>query len=87
MPYKDKESQSAYNRSEAGRARQKRYAQSEKGRAVRKAAHDKWRHTPSGKTNRKRNNERRTFVGDSYVGMFGFTPTEIEELKANGTID
>ena len=77
----------AYNASEAGKERWRRYAQTEKGKATRNAARARYSESSKGKETKRENNARRMFTNKIYVGMFGFTKRELEEMKTSGKID
>lgn len=76
-----------YNASDKGKERWKRYAQTEHGAAVRKAANARYRQTLKGQETKRENNQRRIIVGKMYLGMLGFTKREMEDMRTNGTID
>lgn len=72
----------ATNMAMTGAERQRRYKQTPKGRATDR----RFRQSTKGRLAKARDNERRFFVGGMYLGMAGFTQTELKGLL-NGTSD
>lgn len=71
---------------ECHRAAQRRYGRSEKGMAT----HRRYVVTPKGKEAQKRHHERNRRrecrVGRLFLGMTGFTASEMEEMIASGKV-